>query len=55
MRVAAKQFVLDASVTVAWCFDDESTPFTEAILDLLSGEQKGLHRVFGRSRSRMPC
>ncbi len=25
--------VLDASVTVAWCFRDESTPETEAILD----------------------
>lgn len=25
--------VLDASVTVAWCFPDESTPATETILD----------------------
>ncbi|MGA3205137.1 MAG: type II toxin-antitoxin system VapC family toxin [Bryobacteraceae bacterium] len=36
MKAAAKQFVIDASVTVAWCFDDESTTFTEGILDLLS-------------------
>ena len=26
-------FVLDASVTVAWCFDDESTPAAWALLD----------------------
>jgi predicted nucleic acid-binding protein len=31
-----KRFVLDASVAVAWCFEDESTPFTEGVLDLLS-------------------
>ena len=29
-------FVVDASVTPAWCFEDEATPQTEAILDLLS-------------------
>ena len=31
-----KRFVLDASVAVAWCFDDEATNFTEGVLDLLS-------------------
>jgi predicted nucleic acid-binding protein len=37
MKAAAgKRFVLDASLAVAWCFEDESTKFTEAILDLLS-------------------
>ncbi len=25
--------VVDASVTMAWCFEDESTPQTEAVLD----------------------
>ena len=25
--------VLDASLTMAWCFDDEATPTTEAIFD----------------------
>jgi predicted nucleic acid-binding protein len=25
-------FVLDASVTAAWCFDDQSTPYTDASL-----------------------
>jgi len=37
MKVAAsKQFVLDASVALAWCFPDESSPYTEAILDRLA-------------------
>jgi len=31
-----KRMVLDASVAVAWCFEDESTGFTEGVLDLLS-------------------
>ncbi len=30
-------FVLDASVAVAWCFDDESTPAAWALLDQLRG------------------
>jgi predicted nucleic acid-binding protein len=29
------EWVFDASVTVAWCFDDERTPATEALLDRL--------------------
>src|SRR6202453_17127 len=37
MKAAAtKQFVLDASVAVAWCFEDEATKFTEGVLDLFS-------------------
>ncbi len=28
-------FVVDASVTMAWCFEDEATPETEALLDRL--------------------
>lgn len=28
-------FVLDASVAIAWCFDDESTPAAWALLDSL--------------------
>jgi len=31
-----KRFVLDASVTLAWCFPDEGSKHTEAILDLLA-------------------
>lgn len=26
---------VDASVTLAWCFEAETTPYTEAVLDLL--------------------
>ncbi len=28
-------FVLDASVTLAWCFTDEVTPYSVSVLDLL--------------------
>ena len=31
-------FVLDASVTMAWCFEDEATPETWALLDRLAAE-----------------
>ncbi len=27
------EFVLDCSITMAWCFEDESTAFTEFVLD----------------------
>jgi predicted nucleic acid-binding protein len=30
------RFVLDNTVTMAWCFNDEATPFTEALLNRLS-------------------
>jgi predicted nucleic acid-binding protein len=30
-------FVLDASMTLAWCFDDEATPLSEKVLDRLDG------------------
>jgi len=37
MRVdAIKHLVIDASVAVAWCFSDETTRFTEKVLDLVS-------------------
>jgi predicted nucleic acid-binding protein len=29
-------FVLDASVAMAWCFEDETTPYTEAVLRRLT-------------------
>jgi predicted nucleic acid-binding protein len=32
---AARRLVLDASVAVAWCFDEEATTTTETALDLL--------------------
>jgi predicted nucleic acid-binding protein len=37
-----KRIVLDASVAVAWCFEDENTPFTEGLLDLLSAGTEAL-------------
>jgi len=30
------RFVLDASVTMAWCFEDERTDLTEGVLDSLA-------------------
>ncbi|GDY23229.1 twitching motility protein PilT [Verrucomicrobiota bacterium] len=32
-----KAFVLDAQTTLAWCFEDESTAATEALLDQVGG------------------
>src|SRR4051812_10189207 len=32
---ATKRFVLDASVTLSWAFEDERNSFAEAILDAL--------------------
>jgi predicted nucleic acid-binding protein len=29
-------FVLDASIALAWCFEDEATPATEAVLERLA-------------------
>jgi predicted nucleic acid-binding protein len=31
-------FVLDASTALAWCFDDESSPYADAVLDRLDGD-----------------
>jgi len=31
-----RRFVLDASVALAWCFEDETTEFTEGVLELLA-------------------
>lgn len=32
-------FVIDASVTMAWCFADEATSGTEAVLDQFTGDE----------------
>jgi len=37
-----KRFVLDASVSVAWCFDDEATRFTEGVLDFMVADGEAL-------------
>jgi hypothetical protein len=31
-----KRFVLDCSLTMAWCFEDESTPYSESVLEALA-------------------
>jgi predicted nucleic acid-binding protein len=31
-------FVLDCSIAIAWCFEDEATPETDALLDRLHDE-----------------
>ncbi|MCL6551989.1 MAG: type II toxin-antitoxin system VapC family toxin [Firmicutes bacterium] len=35
---AAAAFVLDASVTIAWCFEDEASGYADRILQRLSGQ-----------------
>ena len=33
------QMVIDTSVTMAWCFEDEATDDTDAVLDQLQGDE----------------
>lgn len=43
MKVAGtKRLVLDASVTLAWCFPEEGTPYTQQMLDLLANGAEAL-------------
>jgi len=43
MKAAAiKRLVVDASVSLAWCFEDEGTHWTERILDMLSAGTQAL-------------
>jgi predicted nucleic acid-binding protein len=30
------RFVLDCSMTMAWCFEDEATPYSESVLEALA-------------------
>ncbi len=39
-------FVLDTSVAMAWCFEDEATGATEAVLDRLSDEQAAVPSIW---------
>ena len=36
MEEAKDGFVLDCSVTMAWCFEDEATPYTNGVRDRLA-------------------
>jgi predicted nucleic acid-binding protein len=43
MKAAAiKRLVLDASLAVAWCFEDESSPLAEHVLELVSAGTEAL-------------
>ncbi|BDI29917.1 ribonuclease VapC [Capsulimonas corticalis] len=35
---APKQFIIDCSLTMAWCFEDEATPESRALQDRLESE-----------------
>ena len=39
MKVAASSYVLDCSLAMAWFFEDEATPPTEALFDAVSDAQ----------------
>lgn len=39
-------FVLDASITFAWCFEDEATPETDAILETLADGDAIVPRIW---------
>jgi predicted nucleic acid-binding protein len=39
MEQTSTGFVLDCSVTMAWCFDDEGTPYTSGVRDRLAETQ----------------
>lgn len=47
-------FVLDSSVAMAWCFEDEATEATDAVLDRLRDDRALVPRS-GRWRSRKFC
>lgn len=41
------EWVFDASVTMAWCFDDERTPQTEALFDrLIQGSEAVVPQIW---------
>ncbi len=41
-RGALRAFVLDASLAVAWCFEDETTAYTEMVFGSLTGGAEAL-------------
>ncbi len=41
-KISADRLVLDASIAVAWCFEDEQTPYTEWLLTVLTSEMSAL-------------
>ena len=48
-----EEFVLDCSVTMAWCFDDEATPYADGVRDSLADKRAVVPSVWpARSRQR---
>ena len=39
-------FVMDTSVAMAWCFEDEQNPYTESVLDRLSTDTAVVPRIW---------
>ena len=39
-------FVLECSVAMSWCFEDEAAPYTESVLDRLAGEEARVQAVW---------
>jgi predicted nucleic acid-binding protein len=37
-----KDFILDASLTLSWCFPDEKTPYSAAILTMLEADAEAI-------------
>jgi predicted nucleic acid-binding protein len=46
-------FVADASVTLAWCFADETTPYTEAVLNRLRVGEEAVVPSLAKRRRRI--
>ncbi len=57
-------FVVDASVTMSWCFEDEATSYTESVLERLRGSSAAAPAIWplevanilllGERRGRIP-
>ena len=47
-------FVIDASIALAWCFEDEASPMADRVLSRLEDEGEWRRRS-GLSRSRLAC
>lgn len=48
-------FVLDASVTLAWAFEDESTPYTDAVQQALRHDQARVPAIWWLEVWRSAC
>lgn len=45
-KAGAEVFVIDTSVTMAWCFEDEATEATDSVLDRLRDDQVAVPAVW---------